>query len=111
MNRGDLYRVPAARVELDIRPHVRHTCITMKTATIRDLRNRFARIGRWIEEGEQVRITKRGRAFARLLPDSALKRRKVKMPDFEHRVQRLFGSTKLTPQQSAALREDLRGGR
>jgi antitoxin (DNA-binding transcriptional repressor) of toxin-antitoxin stability system len=32
----------------------------MKTATVRDLRNNFARVSRWIQSGEKVKITKRG---------------------------------------------------
>ena len=40
----------------------------MKTATVADLRNRFRHISKWIEEGERVAITKRGRTFARLSP-------------------------------------------
>jgi antitoxin (DNA-binding transcriptional repressor) of toxin-antitoxin stability system len=41
----------------------------MKTATVRDLRNRFQRISRWLNSGETVRILKRGRPFARVLPE------------------------------------------
>ena len=33
----------------------------MKTATVRDLRNRFARVAAWIAEGEPVEITKAGK--------------------------------------------------
>jgi prevent-host-death family protein len=83
----------------------------MKNATVRDLRNRFALISRWLEEGEQVTITKRGRVFARIVPPAAAKRRKLKMPDFEQRVRRIFGSTELTPRQSAELREYMKGDR
>jgi antitoxin (DNA-binding transcriptional repressor) of toxin-antitoxin stability system len=42
----------------------------MKTATVADLRNNFARIARWIEAGEEVEITKRGKKFARLRPEA-----------------------------------------
>ena len=41
----------------------------MKTATIRDLRNEFARVSKWLERGETVRITKRGKPFARIVPE------------------------------------------
>jgi prevent-host-death family protein len=83
----------------------------MKTATVRELRNRFALISRWIEEGEQVTITKRGRVFARIVPHTAAKRRKLQMPDFVRRIERVFGRTKLTPRQSAELREYMKGDR
>ncbi len=40
----------------------------MKTATVRDLRNNFAELSRWIEHGEHVEITRNGAAFATLAP-------------------------------------------
>ena len=40
----------------------------MKTASVRDLRNDFARLSAWIENGEPVEITKGGKPFARLVP-------------------------------------------
>ena len=40
----------------------------MKTATVRDLRNHFADVARWIEEGEPVSITRNGKTFATLSP-------------------------------------------
>lgn len=40
----------------------------MKSATVRDLRNRFHRISRWLESGETVQVVKRGKPFARLVP-------------------------------------------
>lgn len=41
----------------------------MKTASIRDLRNDFRRISKWLEVGESVRIVRRGKPFARLVPE------------------------------------------
>jgi len=40
----------------------------MKTATVADLRNNFATISKWIDDGEAVTITKRGIPFATLAP-------------------------------------------
>lgn len=40
----------------------------MKTATVADLRNHFATVSKWIHDGEEVVITKRGRVFATLTP-------------------------------------------
>lgn len=40
----------------------------MKTATVRDLRNNFASVAKWIEHGEQIAITRNGKAFATLSP-------------------------------------------
>ncbi len=49
----------------------------MKTASIRELRNNFANLSKWIEHGEQVAITRNGKAFATLSPATPEKPRKV----------------------------------
>ncbi len=68
----------------------------MKTASVADLRNRFAAVSRWIYEGESVAIQKRGRAFAILAPAAKRSKKAVSWPDFEARLKRLFpdGPTK-----------------
>ena len=43
----------------------------MKTATVRELRNHYTGLLKWIEAGEEVRITRRGKAIARLVPEPA----------------------------------------
>lgn len=43
----------------------------MKTATVRELRNHYAGLMEWIEAGEEIRITRRGKAIARLIPEPA----------------------------------------
>jgi antitoxin (DNA-binding transcriptional repressor) of toxin-antitoxin stability system len=65
----------------------------MKTATVRDLRNRFPRIAGWIEEGNQVEITRGGKVFARLVPVPPQKPRRFKMPDIMARLNQTFGKT------------------
>ena len=40
----------------------------MKTASVRDLRNNFAKVSRWIKDGQQVEITSRGVPLAHLTP-------------------------------------------
>ena len=70
-----------------------HICLTMKTATIRDLRNHFPRVAAWIAEGEPVEITKSGKPFARLLPVEPEKPRRFKMPDIMARLHKDYGET------------------
>ena len=41
----------------------------MKSATVRDLRNKFARVSRWVAKGDTVQILKRERPFARIVPE------------------------------------------
>ncbi len=43
----------------------------MKTATVRDLRNRYSSLLDWIGAGEEIIITRRGKAIARLVPEQA----------------------------------------
>src|SRR5688500_6545356 len=45
--------------------------VHMKTATLRDLRNDFAKLEAWLGEGEEIEIQKRGKAIAMLMPVSA----------------------------------------
>ena len=40
----------------------------MKTATVRDLRNDFSRLSKWLEKGETIEIIKRGKPVADLVP-------------------------------------------
>ena len=65
----------------------------MKTASVRDLRNQFARVAAWIAEGEPVEITKNGKLFARLIPAVPEKPRRFKMPDIMARLDQDFGKT------------------
>ncbi len=74
----------------------------MKTATVADLRNNFARISRWIEAGEEVEITKRGKKFARLRPESLrVGEPAVEWPDYMGRLKRIFpnGSGQTTAEE------------
>lgn len=71
-----------------------HICLTMKTATIRDLRNSFPTVAKWIEEGECVEITKSGKPFARLAPIPPETQASVEMPDFLSRMKARFPDEK-----------------
>jgi len=61
----------------------------MPTATVRELRNDFARVSLWIANGEAVTLTKNGKPFAILTPirgDQAT----PKWPDLAARLHRRF---------------------
>ena len=45
----------------------------MKTATVRDLRNEFARVSKWLDAGETVQLLKRGKPYARVVPEPRTK--------------------------------------
>jgi antitoxin (DNA-binding transcriptional repressor) of toxin-antitoxin stability system len=85
---------------------VRHTSITMKTATVRDLRNHFADVAKWIASGEQVKITRNGVAFATLAPAKPQRRRKA---DWAMRLRRYKPvGRKLTKEETEAFWSALR---
>jgi antitoxin (DNA-binding transcriptional repressor) of toxin-antitoxin stability system len=68
----------------------------VKTATIRDLRNSFPTVARWIEEGECVEITRSGKPFARLAPIPPVIETSAEMPDFLSRMRTHFPDEKPT---------------
>jgi antitoxin (DNA-binding transcriptional repressor) of toxin-antitoxin stability system len=61
----------------------------MKVATVADLRNHFARVSQWIEDGEKIEIRKRGKVFAMLSPVKS-KKKKVEWPDLKARLLKVF---------------------
>jgi antitoxin (DNA-binding transcriptional repressor) of toxin-antitoxin stability system len=75
----------------------------MKTATVRDLRNRFARVSAWLDEGEAVEITRRGKAYARLVPARKTPRKLVK-PDIMARLKETWGDRIFSAQEVAEMR-------
>ena len=73
----------------DTRDAMIQHCITMPIATVRDLRNDFARISLWIANGEQVTVTKDGKPFATLAPIRS-QQPAPQWPDLAARRRRLF---------------------
>ena len=76
----------------------------MKTATVRDLRNRFPRVAAWITEGEPVEITKAGKLFARLVPPAPAKKTKLVKPDIMARLKEVWGDKKFSTKEIEAMR-------
>ena len=64
----------------------------MKTATVRQLRHEFGTVLNWVEEGEPVKISKRGKIIALLSPPPTPEpARSKKRPDFAARLKRIYG--------------------
>lgn len=83
----------------------------MKTATVRDLRNRFARVAAWVAEGEAVAITKSGKVFARLVPPDRVKKARLVKPDILAQLKETWGDRVFTSKEVAAMRAaELDGG-
>lgn len=75
----------------------------MKTATVRDLRNRYTSLLRWISAGEEILITQKGVVIARLSPETAQSARVVNWADSPEVRRDRSRDTALSAGQSAAL--------
>ncbi len=81
----------------------------MKTASIRDMRHDFNRVLAWVNNGEEVAITKHRRTVARLVPASTRKLADVPMPDIAGRLKKVFGGKVISDQAMLALLDESRG--
>ena len=81
----------------------------MKTASVRDLRQDFARVLAWVQAGEEVAITMRRQAVARLSPLPHPKRVKRPMPDLAVRLTKVFGPRVIADKTMKALTDLNRG--
>jgi prevent-host-death family protein len=81
----------------------------MKTATVRELRNRYTQLLKWLDAGEEITITRRGIPIARLVPEKSRTKRKI---DWTKSAAFQLDRLKLRPltaQESAELLELNRG--
>jgi antitoxin (DNA-binding transcriptional repressor) of toxin-antitoxin stability system len=62
----------------------------MKQANVRQVQRNFSELLGWIEQGQEVLITRRNRIIAKLVP-SGDPDSKVEWPDFEKRLHKLWG--------------------
>ncbi len=82
----------------------------MKTANIRDVRNRFSALEAWLEEGKKIEIRKRGKAIAWLVPVPRKTAAKWVKPDFAARRRAIWGQRVFTAAEVQAMREAEREG-
>lgn len=75
----------------------------MRTATIRDLRNNYTSLQNWLDAGEEIAITKRGKRIARLVPDHDEAPKKVNWADAPEVIRDRSGDQILTAQESSDL--------
>ena len=80
-----------------------YICITMKTATIRDLRYDFPRVEAWLLNGDEVELTRHGRPIAKITPVVQSQPRVAK-PDIMARLERTWGERILSTDQITAMR-------
>jgi len=79
--------------------------VHMKTATVRDLRNNFAKLEAWLSNGEEVCIEKRGEPVAMLTAMRGTRGTKVKNPDFAARRKAIWGSRVFSDAEVRAMRD------
>jgi len=78
--------------------------MSSKTATVRDLRNHYNTLLAWIEAGEEILITRKGKSLARLVPEKSSPQHKKL--DWEKSAAFSIdhsGEKMLTAKESAAL--------
>jgi antitoxin (DNA-binding transcriptional repressor) of toxin-antitoxin stability system len=75
----------------------------MKSVSVRDLRYDFKAIEGVLRRGEEVRVTKRRRVIARLVPEPAPPSR---LPDFLRRLESTYGEKVLRVSGAEIVRLD-----
>jgi len=75
----------------------------MKTATVRDLRTKFPVLARWLEEGEQIDITRRGRVIARLSPAVNGAAANPQKPDMLKQLREIYGDYVMPAEEAQAI--------
>jgi antitoxin (DNA-binding transcriptional repressor) of toxin-antitoxin stability system len=78
----------------------------MRSVSVRDLRYDFKSVERLLRAGEEVRVTKRRKVIARLVPEPAPK---VEMPDFIARMRANFGDRVLEVSGAELISADREG--
>lgn len=75
----------------------------MPTATVADLRSNFRRVSALIDDGQPVEITRHGKPFARLVPDTVPKKKMVVWPDFAARRREIWGDRVFSAKEVAEM--------
>lgn len=77
----------------------------MKTVTVRDLRNNFAKVETWLGEGEEIQIEKRGKPIGFLSATPKSGNNGAKRPDFKVRLDAIWGSRIFSEEEVRAMRD------
>lgn len=82
----------------------------MKTATMRDLKHNLRQVTRWLDTGQEVQLTRRGKPFARVVPDTGAP--KFRRPDFAAGLREVWGDAPpLSAKQTRDFWRDFRDER
>jgi prevent-host-death family protein len=80
----------------------------MKTTTVRELRNNYSKVLKWVSKGEEVEVTRRGKIVAKVVPPPSAKATQVDWSQ-SAALSRAAWSTCLTADESAAILADSQG--
>jgi prevent-host-death family protein len=75
----------------------------LKYASVRDLRNRYTSLLRWIRAGEEIVITRRGQPVARLVPEPATALQQVDWSRSPAVVRDRSSARQLTAEETATI--------
>lgn len=80
----------------------------MRSTTVRELRNNYSKVLKWVAKGDEVEVTRRGKAVAKVVPVTLPRPAEV---DWSRSaaLNRPAWSTLLTAKQSAAVLADSQG--
>lgn len=68
--------------------------LNMKQASIRQIQHHFSEVLRYIEDGEEVYITKRNKVIAKIVPQSESVHDDIQYPEFTRRANEIFRNNK-----------------
>jgi prevent-host-death family protein len=77
----------------------------MKKATIREVQHNLSEVLRWVEDGEEVQVTRRDRIVAKIVPPERISRKPL-WPDFAKRAEAIWGKRPRGKAASEILIED-----
>ncbi|MGI8603834.1 MAG: type II toxin-antitoxin system Phd/YefM family antitoxin [Verrucomicrobiales bacterium] len=62
----------------------------MRTATIREVQHHLNKVLAWVENGEEVQVTRRNKPVAKIVP-AKVSNHRAKLPDFAARAAAIWG--------------------
>lgn len=81
----------------------------MRSATVRELRNNYSQVLKWVAKGEEVAVTRRGKVVAKVVPPNPTLPREVDWSQ-SAALNRRPWSVHLNSGQSAAILAESQGG-
>lgn len=80
----------------------------MKSTTVRELRNNYSKVLKWVSKGEEVEVTRRGIVVAKVIPPAPVSPTEVDWSKSAALTRKPW-STRLTLDQSAAILAESQG--